>query len=69
MDLQKELDMQSPTHVTDPMSACHVICTRLSLGQEEQVDLLKARVMLFETFTLPSMVAQTTHEFIWIVYW
>mmetsp|Transcript_60636 Transcript_60636/g.166506 ORF Transcript_60636/g.166506 Transcript_60636/m.166506 type:complete len:968 (+) Transcript_60636:80-2983(+) len=67
-DLHKELASLSPTHFESEFSAVHVICTRLSLGQEEQVDLLKARIMLFETFTLPSVISQTTQEFVWILY-
>ena len=38
------------------------------MGQEKQMQLLKARVLLFEAFVTEAMASQTTQDFVWIIY-
>ena len=56
----------SPNAATVPMS--HVITTRLQLGQESFPVLLESRLHLFAAITLPSVIAQTSSEFVWLIY-
>eukprot|EP00977_Amphora_coffeiformis_P012680 scaffold3199_cov165-Amphora_coffeaeformis.AAC.3 len=46
----------------------HVIKTRFMQHQPTLVELGKARVELFRTFCLPSMVHQSTQNFFWLIY-
>lgn len=48
--------------------AIHIVKTRFMQHQPELVALGKARVELFKTFCLPSMVHQTTQNFFWLIY-
>ncbi|EJK68263.1 hypothetical protein THAOC_10574, partial [Thalassiosira oceanica] len=45
----------------------HVVQTRFMQGQSGLLELGRARLALFETFCLPSMLAQSSTDFIWIV--
>lgn len=46
----------------------HVINTRFMQFQPDLTSLGKARLELFRTFTLPSILQQTEQEFLWIVW-
>mmetsp|Transcript_27363 Transcript_27363/g.75440 ORF Transcript_27363/g.75440 Transcript_27363/m.75440 type:complete len:1063 (+) Transcript_27363:49-3237(+) len=46
----------------------HVVQTRFMERQAHLHDLAQARLKLFETFTLPSMMQQTTKQFLWIIW-
>jgi len=46
----------------------HVVHTRFMQHQAQLVNLGKARIDLFQTFTVPSMRHQTTQDFLWIVW-
>ena len=48
--------------------ASHVLVTRFMLGQEHMVSLLEARLKIFKAVCLPSIIAQTSTRFVWIVY-
>ncbi len=45
----------------------HVIQTRFMQHQSHLIELGFARLTLFETFCLPSMLAQTSNNFLWII--
>jgi len=45
----------------------HIVNTRFMQEQGDLVALAKARLSLFQVFTLPTMARQTTQDFIWIV--
>ena len=47
---------------------CPVPVLRFCVGQEKQMQLLKARVLLFEAFVTEAMASQTTQDFVWIIY-
>ena len=58
-----------------PLAAPHVLMTRFNLatpGKEASIrnkpDWLSTRFHLFETFCLPSVAAQTSKDFTWIIY-
>eukprot|EP00977_Amphora_coffeiformis_P020968 scaffold8681_cov200-Amphora_coffeaeformis.AAC.12 len=46
----------------------HIIKTRFMQHQPRLLELGKARLELFKTFCLPSMLHQTTQNFVWIIY-
>lgn len=46
----------------------HVVNTRFMTYQPNLVDLGKARLNVFNTTCLPSMVHQTTQNFLWLIY-
>ena len=46
----------------------HVIHTRFLQHQRDLKHLAKARLQLFQTFTLPSIIQQTNHDFLWIIW-
>lgn len=46
----------------------HIIKTRFMQHQPRLLELGKARLELFKTFCLPSMLHQTTQNFFWIIY-
>lgn len=46
----------------------HIVKTRFMQYQPKLVELGKARLELFKTFCLPSMLHQTTQNFFWIIY-
>lgn len=48
--------------------ALHVLVTRFMLGQAAYPNLLRARPELFRHFCVPSIAAQQTKRFVWIVY-
>ena len=51
-----------------PARAVHVLSTRFQLGQEHLTALLAARVALFLGVCLPSIAAQTTTRFVWLIF-
>ena len=46
----------------------HILTTRFMQLQPNLLHLGKARLDLFRTFTLPSVVAQTTADFLWMIF-
>ena len=52
--------LRSPTNALPVLRFC--------VGQEKQMQLLKARVLLFEAFVTEAMASQTTQDFVWIIY-
>eukprot|EP00977_Amphora_coffeiformis_P007780 scaffold1697_cov180-Amphora_coffeaeformis.AAC.16 len=46
----------------------HIVKTRFMQHQPDLKHLGKARVELFKTFCLPSMIHQTTQNFFWLIY-
>lgn len=48
-------------------SLLHVVTTRFMQGQPKLIALAKARLQLFETFCLPTMLNQETDDFLWFV--
>jgi hypothetical protein len=46
----------------------HIVKTRFMQFQPKLVELGKARLELFKTFCLPSMLHQTSQNFFWIIY-
>ena len=46
----------------------HIVRSRYQQGQPDLVTLGKARLRLFKDFCLPSMVHQTTDNFVWLIY-
>ncbi|KAJ8608738.1 hypothetical protein CTAYLR_007799 [Chrysophaeum taylorii] len=48
-------------------AAVHVITTRFCLTQGRVVELVMARLELLEAFCLPSIAAQTSRRFVWVV--
>jgi hypothetical protein len=48
-------------------SVVHVIQTRFMQEQPHLVHLGKARLEIFKTITLPSVIKQTSQDFIWII--
>jgi hypothetical protein len=58
----------TPTVVnTNQNRIVHVIQTRFMQHQSHLLELGFGRLKLFETFCLPSMLAQTSQNFIWII--
>mmetsp|Transcript_16291 Transcript_16291/g.49836 ORF Transcript_16291/g.49836 Transcript_16291/m.49836 type:complete len:432 (-) Transcript_16291:261-1556(-) len=55
-------------HGSDEVYAVQIIMTRFSLGQGHLVELVRGRLCLFESISLPSMAGQTSQHFVWIVY-
>jgi len=53
--------------VSEATPVVHIFHTRFMQLQPDLLDLGEARLRLFETFCLPSMVHQTTNSFIWII--
>ena len=45
----------------------HVVGTRFCLKQGHQVDLVEARILLFERICVPTMAQQSTDRFVWLV--
>lgn len=65
--------LQLPKNATYPKvyakgDVFHIIKTRFMQYQPKLVDLGKARLELFKTFCLPSMLHQTTQNFFWLIY-
>ena len=58
---------EPPTNEMDQQDIVHVVQTRFMQGQAGLLELGRARLALFETFCLPSMLAQSSTNFIWIV--
>jgi len=52
---------------TWPEPILHIINTRFNQNQGNLTTLARARLHLFETFCLPSMIQQSTQNFIWII--
>lgn len=50
------------------MYALHVLSTRFSLNQGDQLHLSEARLRLFEAVCLPSIAAQKSGGFVWLIY-
>jgi len=46
----------------------HLVHTRFQQNQPNLLALGRARLLLFQTFCLPTMVAQTTQKFLWIIH-
>ena len=58
----------SPWYELTPHTmAVHVLTTRFSLGQSHLPALLRTRLELFRTICLPSIVAQTSQHFRWVI--
>lgn len=45
----------------------HVVVTRFMQDQPKLLHLARARLLLFQTICLPSMIQQSTKQFIWII--
>ena len=65
--------LKLPSNVTYPKvykrgEIFHIIKTRFMQHQPTLVHLGKARLVLFKTFCLPSMLHQSTQNFFWIIY-
>ena len=65
--------LQLPKNATYPKvykkgEVFHIIKTRFMQYQPRLVELGKARLELFKTFCLPSMLHQTTQNFFWLIY-
>ena len=65
--------LQLPKNATYPKvykkgEVFHIIKTRFMQYQPKLVELGKARLELFKTFCLPSMLHQTTQNFFWLIY-
>jgi Putative rhamnosyl transferase len=45
----------------------HVVLTRFMQDQPNLVHLARARLLLFQTVCLPSMIQQSTSQFLWII--
>jgi len=62
-----------PQHVKAPLwknkhKLVHILTTRFCQMQGNLVALGQARFELFNTFTVPSVLAQSTDEFLWLVF-
>jgi len=62
-----------PQHATTPLwnnkhGLVHILTTRFSQSQTNLLHLGQARLELFKTFTLPSVNAQTTKDFLWLIF-
>lgn len=65
--------LKLPSHETYPKvykrgKIFHIVKTRFMQFQPNLQELGKARLELFKTFCLPSMLHQTTQNFFWIIY-
>jgi hypothetical protein len=65
--------LQLPKNATYPKvykrgEIFHIIKTRFMQYQPKLVELGKARLELFKTFCLPSMLHQTSQNFFWLIY-
>ena len=65
--------LQVPSNRTYPKvykkgEVFHIVKTRFMQYQPKLVELGKARLELFKTFCLPSMLHQTTQNFFWLIY-
>ena len=58
---------EPPSNEIEQQDIVHVVQTRFMQGQSELLELGRARLALFQTFCLPSMLAQSSTDFIWIV--
>ncbi|KAL7573909.1 hypothetical protein ACA910_001922 [Epithemia clementina (nom. ined.)] len=61
------LDLTSTAWHND-YNLVHVVNTRFMQHQADLIQLGMARVDLFETFTLPSMVQQSNQQFLWLIW-
>ena len=64
----KLLETPVPIQRHDGGDIFHVVTTRFMQMQADLVALGDARLKLFETFCLPSMLGQSTKDFIWVIY-
>ena len=65
----KQINIQSietPKYEIDP-EVIHVVETRFMQQQSDLIELGLARLALFEAFCLPSMLSQTSSNFLWII--
>ena len=65
--------LELPSNKTYPKvykngSVFHIVKTRFMQYQPKLLELGKARLELFKTFCLPSMLHQTTQNFFWLIY-
>lgn len=58
---------QSITTTVNSNRIVHVIQTRFMQHQSHLIELGFGRLALFETFCLPSMLAQTSNNFLWVI--
>ena len=60
-------DKSSESSSQDPWPLIHIVNTRFMQEQGHLVTLARARLFLFETFCLPTMIHQTSQQFLWII--
>ena len=63
--LSSWMNQQPPEN--DDGDLLHVLTTRFMQHQPDLLALGEARLLLFETFCLPSMKLQTTNDFVWTI--
>jgi hypothetical protein len=61
------VDLLLPVGATKEL-ALHVVFTHFLLGRGHLPTLVEARLQLFASLALPSMVQQQSRSFVWIVY-
>ncbi|KAL7561737.1 hypothetical protein ACA910_010949 [Epithemia clementina (nom. ined.)] len=64
---QQQPQQQQYHYWHNQYNVVHVVHTRFMQLQPNLWHLGQARLDLFRTITIPSMVAQTTHEFVWLI--
>lgn len=62
-----EPDLYHYQHWKNDLNVVHVVQTRFMQHQPNLLHLGRARLALFETFCLPTIVNQTTQQFLWII--
>jgi hypothetical protein len=66
--VQQTMQRSTPTVINSNQNRIvHVIQTRFMQHQSHLLELGFARLVLFETFCLPSMLEQTSQNFVWII--
>ena len=64
-ELHKKAIANAPTDASTEL--VHVVQTRFMQDQSDLLELGLARLELFETFCLPSILAQTNKNFLWVI--
>eukprot|EP00617_Octactis_speculum_P015185 CAMPEP_0185761890 /NCGR_PEP_ID=MMETSP1174-20130828/20838_1 /TAXON_ID=35687 /ORGANISM="Dictyocha speculum, Strain CCMP1381" /LENGTH=193 /DNA_ID=CAMNT_0028443317 /DNA_START=89 /DNA_END=667 /DNA_ORIENTATION=+ len=60
--------MWIPLGDNNQFEGLHVVITSFCLGQGQFLELVAARLVLFKTLCLPTMLAQEVQSFLWLIY-
>jgi hypothetical protein len=66
-EISLEDDDSSNHHHHHPFEIVHVVNTRFMMGQANMTILGEARLKLFETFCLPTIINQSVQNFYWLI--